>query len=392
MKPTDERQQPPTPVPQNASAAGGSGSGPGQTPASAAGERDAFPALVDAHGPELLRYARRQLGGRAELAEDVLQDAFLNAYRHLAAGVKPQNTRAWLFAIVHNAAINAVRAPQPPVSLEAYHSVAGESTPSEAIEQREWLEWLMGAIGALPARQRNALVGHTLEGRSYRELASREQTTVSAVKTLIHRARRRLAEGSPLHALAAPFLLVSRRLAGFTAHRALAGKLSANGITGMLVAALGTATLTSGLLLSGQAGHSIAIAASHRQTGITHAGTHHRTSGGGTHTPRAKRSPAAQLHHEARRATAECASGRRLDQRLRVAALQYAASHLEPMLTEYTDCEQILRMRAMRIAGARGHRHVSGGHRGKRRRHGHNSRAQFTRDSQPRRQMGRPRS
>ena len=335
-----------------------------QTPPSTPGERDAFRALVDAHSPELLRYARRRLGGRAELAEDVLQDAFLNAYRHLSAGTRPRNMRAWLFAIVHNAAINAVRAPQPPVSLEAYHCVAGESTPSEAIEQREWLEWLMGAIGTLPARQRDALVGHALEGRSYRELAGREQTTVAAVKTLIHRARRGLAEGSPLHALAAPFLLVSRRLAGVTAHRALAGKLSANGITGMLVAALGTATLTSGLLLSGQTGHSIAIAASHRQAGVAHAGTHHRAGRGGTHTPRAKRFPVAQLHHEARRATAECENGYRPDRGLRVAALQYAASHLTTMQMEYTDCEQILRMRAMRIAGARGHRHVSGGHRG----------------------------
>jgi hypothetical protein len=300
--------------------------------------------------------------------------------------------RAWLYAVVHNAAINAVRAPQPPVSLEAYHSVAGESTPSEAIEQREWLEWLMGAIGTLPARQRDALVGHALEGRSYRELASREQTTVSAIKALIHRARRGLVEGSPLHALAAPFLLISRRLTGFTAHRALAGKLSANGITGMLVAALGTATLTSGLLLSGQAGHSVAIAASHQQAGSTHAGVHHQPGGGETRTPQTKRSPAARLHHEVRRATAECENGRRLDRRLRVAALRYAASHLTTMQMEYTNCEQILRMRAMRIAGARDHRHARAGRQGKRRGHGHDSRAQFTRDSQPRGQVGGPRS
>jgi RNA polymerase sigma factor (sigma-70 family) len=371
MKRNDERLQPRTPTSQSVPTAGGSRTNLGQTPPSTASERDAFRTLVDAHSPELLRYARRQLGCRAELAEDVLQDAFLNAYRHLAAGTRPQNTRAWLFAIVHNAVVNVARAPQPPVPLEAYHSVAGESTPAEALEQREWLEWLMGAIGALPARQRDALVGHALEGRSYRELASREQTTVSAVKTLIHRARRGLAEGSPRHALAAPFLLVSRRLAGITAHRALAGKLSANGITGMLVAALGTATLTSGLLLSGQAGHSIAIAAAHRQAGIAHASTHHHTGGGGTHAPQAKRSPAARLHREARRATAECENGYRPDRRLRVAALQYAASHLTTMQMEYTDCEQILRTRAMRITGARGHRHVSGGHRGRHRKHEH---------------------
>lgn len=378
MDRTDERQLPQTPTSQSARSTDGNELGLTQKLPSDTGERDAFRALVDAHSPELLRYARRQLGGRAELAEDVLQDAFLSAYRHLAAGTAPRNPRAWLYAIVHNAAINVTRAPQPPVSLEASHSIAGGEashhiaggpTPSEAIEQREWLEWLMGAIGALPARQRDALVGHALEGRSYRELASREQTTVSAIKTLIHRARRGLTEGSPMHALAAPFLLISRRVAGFTAHRALAGKLSVNGITGVLVAALGTATLTSGLLLAGQAGHSVAIAATRRQAVSAHARVHHHTGGGGIRAPDTGRSPAARLHHEARRATVECASGRRLDRHLRVAALQYAASHLETTLMEYTDCEQLLRMRARQIATARGHQPAPPGHRGKHRGH-----------------------
>ncbi len=97
--------------------------------------------------------------------------------------------------------------------------------------------------------------------------------------------------------------------------------------------------------------------------GSAHAGAHHQRGGGGARTPRAKRSPAARLHHEARRATAECENGHHLNRRLRVAALQYAASHLTTMQMEYTDCEQILRMRAMRIAGTRHHRHASGGHR-----------------------------
>jgi RNA polymerase sigma factor (sigma-70 family) len=359
MDRTDEHQQPPIPTPQSAPDAGGSGSDARQTSLSASGGHDAFRALVDAHRPELLRYARRQLGGRAELAEDLLQDAFLNAYRHHAAGVRPQNARAWLFAIVHNTAINAARAPQPPASLEAYHSVAGGPTPTEAIEQPEWLDWLMGAIGALPVRQRDALVGHALEGRSYRELANREQTTVSAIKTLIHRARRGLAEGSPLHALAAPFLLVSRRLARrlarFTAHRVLAGKLSlsANGMAGMFATALGAATLTSGLLLTGQAGHSVALAAPRQYATSAHAGTIHGLGGVGTCKPQIGCSPTARLHHEAWLATAECEYGRRLNRRLRVVALQYAASHMTTMQMQYTECERILRMRAMRIAIAR---------------------------------------
>jgi hypothetical protein len=71
------------------------------------------------------------------------------------------------------------------------------------------------------------------------------------------------------------------------------------------------------------------------------------------------------LHHEARLATTECENGRRLNPRLRVAALQYAASHLTTMQLEYTDCEQILRMRARRIAVARGHRHAPASRQGK---------------------------
>lgn len=342
------------------------GSGAGRMLPALTDESDAFRALVDAHGAELLRYARRRLGGRAELAEDVLQDAFLNAYRHLAAGTRPRNTRAWLFAIVHNATVNAARAPRSPVSLEANHAVAGGPTPAETIEQREWLDWLMGAIGALPVRQRDALVGHALEGRSYRELASREQTTVSAIKTLIHRARRGLSEGSPLHALGAPLLLLSRRLARFTAHRALAGKLSANGIAGILAAALGTATLTSGLLLAGQTGHSVAIAASPRGAAGVHVVAYRQPSGSHANAARSGHYPAAQLHHEARLAAAECEYGHRLNRRLRGAALQYAASHLTTDQMEYTDCQRVLRTLAMRIAVAHGHRHTPAAHRGKR--------------------------
>ena len=52
-----------------------------------------------------------------------------------------------------------------------------------------------GAVHGLPARQRDALVGHAFEGRSYREIAARQQTTIAAVKSLLTRARRTLSTG-----------------------------------------------------------------------------------------------------------------------------------------------------------------------------------------------------
>jgi hypothetical protein len=122
----------------------------------------------------------------------------------------------------------------------------------------------------------------------------------------------------------------------------------------MLAATLGTATLTSGLLLAGQAGHSVAVAASHQHATSAYADAHHRPGRHETRALKTRRSPAARLHHEARLATTECEYGHHLDRRLRVTALRYASSHLTTMQMEYTECGRILRMRAMRIAIERG--------------------------------------
>ncbi len=334
---------------------------------------DAFRALVDAHRAELLRYARRCLGSRSEIAEDVLQESFLKAYRRLAAGDEPQNTRAWLFAIVRNTAIDAARQAPGALPLDSHHGAATGPTPLEAIEQSEWIEWLMGAIGTLPVRQREALVGHALEGRSYRELATSSKTTVSAIKTLIHRARRGLADGSALHALGAPFLFLSRRLAGFSANRAIAGKLSANGLAGVLAAAVGTATITSGLLFAVHGGPSAAIAAPGRHLSKAHVVSYRRPHTGGVRAPAPAASPVVRLHREARRATSECDRGKHLDRKLRSAALRYAASHLNTSLMEYTECGRILRDRATQITW--GHRHPHGAPAQKRRRPVHRATA-----------------
>src|SRR6185437_4847116 len=62
------------------------------------------------------------------------------------------------------------------------------------------------AVERLPRAQRTALVGRELEGRSYEELAHRQATTVSAVKSLLHRARATLAHQASLPAFVTPLV------------------------------------------------------------------------------------------------------------------------------------------------------------------------------------------
>lgn len=222
------------------------------------GPRDElFEALVKRHRRELTRFAVRQLGEHAGLAEDVVQEALLNAHRAIAAGACPEHPRAWLFTIVRNAAVNATRSARTTDEIEERRHGTADQTVAAAVEQSEWIGWLMGAVHELPARQREALVGHAFEGRSYREIAARQQTTIAAVKSLLTRARRTLSEDASLPAigLGAPLAAGARALRALRVRGLLAGKAGgAKGLAGALAQAVLAATVTTGVLMAVHAG------------------------------------------------------------------------------------------------------------------------------------------
>jgi len=325
-----------------------------QAPSGGEQQEGAFEELVRLHRRELTRYATRQLGEHSGLAEDVVQEALLNAHRAIVAGTFPEHPRAWLFTIVRNAAVNAARVVRPAYEIEEHHHGAADQTVSAAVEQSEWIDWLMGAIADLPARQREALVGHALEGRSYRELAARQQTSVSAVKSLIGRARRALAADSSLPAAwtETPRAVVTRAARALLSHSPLAGKAGgAKGLLGALAQVVLAATVTTGVLMAVHGGSPSAVLASTgpaRPAGASRQQAHAPMSPQ-RHDAISKRARERRLHREARHAVSECLhdTARR---HYRVSALQYAARHLPAVVREYTECERQLRSAALRAA------------------------------------------
>src|SRR6476646_2485447 len=77
----------------------------------AAGGHDrAFEVLVERYRRPLLRHVRRTLGARApDHAEDVVQAAFVNAWRSLRRGAEIRDVRPWLYRIATNGALNVLR-------------------------------------------------------------------------------------------------------------------------------------------------------------------------------------------------------------------------------------------------------------------------------------------
>jgi RNA polymerase sigma factor (sigma-70 family) len=313
-----------------------------------------FEELVRLHQAELTRFAVRQLGEHANQAEDVVQEALLNAHRAIRAGTWPEHPRAWLFTIVHNAAINAARGTRLTDEIEERRYGTPDQTVAEAAEQNEWIDWLMGAVGQLPARQRDALVGHAFEGRSHREIAARLATTVPAVKSLIGRARHALSADSsfPAAGLGTPFLAGARVFRALLTGGPLAGKAGGTkGLAGVLAQAALAATVTTGVLMavhSGSAGTGLAATGPPRSPNTGEHRTHEPS-------PRSGRNPARErnVHREGRRVVSECMHAGVVGRHYSEAALQFAAQHLTTDALEYTDCERQLDFAALQAAAKR---------------------------------------
>lgn len=299
----------------------------------AAGEDAAFAALIEPYRYQLTRFVHRQLAGDTRAVDDVLQETYLAAYRALAAGARPEHLKPWLYVIARNQASNARRSRKPATPVDESAVAASASCPVGAVEQGEQMEWLMAAISELPVRQRTALVEHVFEGRSYDEIAQRQQTTIGAVKTLMHRARHGLTQSAHRRfAALLPMAWISRMVPRRT-HAVLAGKLAAK--TAIVGQTLAAAVLATGALVVVQGVHVPVV----RASGAHLSGKTHR------HTAN-RRGPSLTAHKRARlqgeRAIRQCSHGKKLSPHLGLSGLAYAREHLPALIEEYTNCSEIL--------------------------------------------------
>jgi RNA polymerase sigma factor (sigma-70 family) len=157
-----------------------------------AGNDRAFEAIVDRYRRPLLRYCARLLPPTR--AEDVVQQAFLNAFAALRRSDAEIELRPWLYRIAHNAGLNALRENGwSDEDLEAF-TAAGDG-PHEIAERLDNLRSVLEAVQTLPARQRDAMILRELEGRTYEQIATELDATGGAVRQLLNRARNTLRGG-----------------------------------------------------------------------------------------------------------------------------------------------------------------------------------------------------
>lgn len=165
-----------------------------------AGRDDAFATIVERYQGQLLGFARRLLRGTGHDAEDVVQDAFLRAYKSLRATDNAMHLRPWLYMIVRNRAMDDLRRAGGGRFVAAeldeveHVAVARGLDPAERAVERELLREVVAEMQRLPERQKLALVMRELDGASHVEMSERLGTSIPATKSLLVRARTTLQE------------------------------------------------------------------------------------------------------------------------------------------------------------------------------------------------------
>lgn len=158
-----------------------------------AGELAAFDSLVEMHAKRIYRLAYRHCWDRDD-ADDLTQQTFVRAFRHLRTFRQGEDFGAWLNRIVVNLCISHGRRQQraePPASVAADETDANP-TAAERAESIAVSCQVQEAIRHLPKRQRAAIVLFELEGLSVAETASVMGCSAGTVKRHLHRARKTL--------------------------------------------------------------------------------------------------------------------------------------------------------------------------------------------------------
>jgi len=153
--------------------------------------------------PQLLQVARR-ITNRNEDAEDVLQEAFLKAYRALPNFRGEAKMSTWLTAIVKNTAREHLRGQRGRVFLSIEYTTGNDNevvamdfpdpghNPEESCERREMDELLHSEVSKLNRGCRQVIERCVLQEQSQLEAAEALQIRVATVKARVFRAKRML--------------------------------------------------------------------------------------------------------------------------------------------------------------------------------------------------------
>lgn len=165
-------------------------------------DAQAFEALFNKYRDKVYRVAYGYVHDKDD-ALDVVQEAFIKAFKSLAGFERESGFYTWLTRIAINLAIDhrRRRARKKAVLLEDYMEPEPRpgggpppADPARGVEEKELRERYFQALEELSEKHRTVFLLHTVEGMAYKEIASTLEISIGTVMSRLHYARKRLQE------------------------------------------------------------------------------------------------------------------------------------------------------------------------------------------------------
>lgn len=170
-----------------------------------AGEEGAFETLFTRYASPLVNFTYRFLGSQGE-AEDVAQETFLRVYRNKGRYDASRPFRTWLFSIAARLALNQSRNRKRHAQTSLDGQKLDEETgslldslpdpaspaPEEVLRKEALAQAVKNALATLPENQRAAVLLCRYERMPYEEIARTMGCSLTAIKSLLFRARQTL--------------------------------------------------------------------------------------------------------------------------------------------------------------------------------------------------------
>ena len=153
-----------------------------------------FEALIKPLEKRIYLYLKK-LCREGHIAEDVLQETLISAYKKQHTVQDPSKFTSWLYRVGINHCKMYKRGQKPihDDSEKILNETASmKDNPADIFEQKDFAERLELALHALPEKYRAVLILKDIEGYKSREIAEKLSLSLSNVKTILLRAREKL--------------------------------------------------------------------------------------------------------------------------------------------------------------------------------------------------------
>lgn len=163
-------------------------------------DKDCFYHLVERYEAKLARYIRRITSVNTQDVEDILQDIFIKVYLNLREYNKHLSFSAWIYRISYNEVISRYRwykrrpdGHKSDLTTEDFSGLlAIDEGFQDRFDQALDLQFLKKALDDLPLLNKQVIVLHYLEEKSYQEVSDIIKKPIGSVSSLIYRSKQRL--------------------------------------------------------------------------------------------------------------------------------------------------------------------------------------------------------